>query len=108
MILAVAAPPAPVDIPQIAVAPVPQANGLLNGNNDSGVDLGALIDSNNATPAPPIISNGRSISPSASERSEGEPVFQSKPDVEPDSVARWRREYEAKLKKLGESSLFLF
>ena len=68
------------------------------------MDLAAFVESNHATPAP-IITNGRSISPSASERSEGEPIFNAKPDVEPDTVTRWRHEYEEKLTKLGESSL---
>uniref|UniRef100_A0AC34FWH2 Clathrin light chain n=1 Tax=Panagrolaimus sp. ES5 TaxID=591445 RepID=A0AC34FWH2_9BILA len=90
-------PPA-ADIPQIEVAPF-QANGIVNGNNDSGVDLAAFVESNHATPAP-IITNGRSISPSASERSDGEPIFQAKPEVEPDSVRKWRKEYEDKLTKL--------
>jgi clathrin light chain B len=94
-------PPAAADIiPQIEVA-VHQENGILNGNSDSGVDLAAFAESNHATPTP-VITNGRSISPSASERSDGEPVFQSRPDVEPDSVTRWRKEYEDKLKKLDE------
>uniref|UniRef100_A0A914Z3T2 Clathrin light chain n=1 Tax=Panagrolaimus superbus TaxID=310955 RepID=A0A914Z3T2_9BILA len=87
---------AAADIPQIEVAPF-QANGIVNGNNDSGVDLAAFVESNHATP---IITNGRSISPSASERSDGEPIFQAKPEVEPDSVTRWRKEYEDKLTKL--------
>jgi hypothetical protein len=90
-------------IPQIEVAAPfhQQENGHLNGNNDSGVDLAAFVDSNHATPAP-IITNGRSISPSGSAASDGEPVFQSRPDVEPESVTKWRKEYEEKLKKLDD------
>jgi hypothetical protein len=89
---------AAAEIPQIEVAPF-QANGIVNGNNDSGVDLAAFVESNNPTPAP-IITNGRSISPSASERSDGEPIFQARPDVEPESVSKWRKEYDDKLTKL--------
>lgn len=87
----VSATPAP--IPAVS-EPLPQTNGI-NGVSDFGG-----LDLNSATV--PIVTNGRAISPAASERSDGEPVFQSKPDFEPESVQKWREGYEKNLKKLGK------
>lgn len=91
------------------IAPAPAAQPILNGlnhattNNDSGVDLGGLdLLSGGADPI--IVSNGaingsnRSVSPSASD----DPVFHSKPDIEPASVSAWREAYEKNLQKLDE------
>uniref|UniRef100_A0A7E4VFL4 Clathrin light chain n=1 Tax=Panagrellus redivivus TaxID=6233 RepID=A0A7E4VFL4_PANRE len=113
-------PPAGVDatandagIPEIdVIAPAPVAQPIANGlnhattNNDSGVDLGGL-DLLNGGADPIVVSNGsngafngtdRSVSPSASD----DPVFHSKPDVEPASVSAWREAYEKNLTKLDE------
>ncbi|KAE9548668.1 hypothetical protein FO519_008114 [Halicephalobus sp. NKZ332] len=83
----------PAPIPTVT-EPAPQTNGI-NGVSD----FGELEMSNSSVP---IVSNGRAISPAASERSDGEPVFQSKPDFEPESVQKWRESYEKNLKKLDE------
>uniref|UniRef100_A0AC34QFT5 Clathrin light chain n=1 Tax=Panagrolaimus sp. JU765 TaxID=591449 RepID=A0AC34QFT5_9BILA len=87
------------DVPTIN-EPFPETNGVGVLNDDF-----PATNLNGINGISSVVSNGaeaRTISPAASEKSENEPVFQSKPDFEPDSVYKWREGYERNLKKLGE------
>lgn len=85
------------DVPSIN-EPFPETNGVLN-------DEFPISNLNGINGISSVIPNGadvRTISPAVSEKSENEPVFQTKPDFEPDSVHKWRENYEKNLKKLGK------